>query len=71
MSTERLASALDEITTLGLSADAQHTLEEMLLLPLCEKDPELTLTGYFDRFTNGRSSPGQPMDLYLSTAIRK
>ena len=71
MSTERLASALNEITTLGLSADAQQKLEEMLLLPLCDKDPELVLTVYFDRFTNGSSSSGQVMDSYLSTAIRK
>ena len=68
MSTERLASALNEITTLGLSADAQQKLEEMLLLPLCEKDPELVLIGYVDRFINGSRSSGQVMDPCLSTA---
>ena len=49
MSKEELVSALDEIATLDMPDESRQMLQQLLLGPLCEKDPEYALTRYFDR----------------------
>jgi hypothetical protein len=49
MSKEELVSALDEIAALDLPDESRQTLQQLLLTPLCEKNPEYALTRYFDR----------------------
>jgi hypothetical protein len=49
LSKAELISALDEIAVLDLPDDSRRALEQMLLGPLCKKDPECALTRYFER----------------------
>jgi hypothetical protein len=49
MGKEELVAALDEIAALDLPAETRRMLEEMILGPLVEKDPELALTKFIDR----------------------
>ena len=49
MNEEELLAALEEISQLGLDAEAKASLEEMLVVPLIEKDPELALTKFANR----------------------
>lgn len=55
MSKEELVAALDEIATLDLSSAARGMLEQMLIGPLIEKDPELALTRFADRIRDQRN----------------
>jgi hypothetical protein len=48
MSPAELVAALEEVTTLGLSAGANRLLMSRLVTPLVEKDPELALTHHMD-----------------------
>jgi len=49
-----LVAALDEIAALDLPEESRMMLEQMLIGPLCEKDPELALTRYVDRIGDER-----------------
>ena len=48
MSPAELSAALENVGTLGLSADSQRLLMQCLITPLVAKDPEAALTGYMD-----------------------
>ncbi len=56
MSKEELVSALEEIATLDLSAQTRLSLEFTLISQLAAKDPEYTLTKYFDRLNDDNFS---------------
>jgi hypothetical protein len=49
MSKEELVAALDEIATLDLPDETRNLLEQMILGPIAEKDPEFALTRFIDR----------------------
>jgi hypothetical protein len=49
MSKEELIAAFDEIAALELPAESREMLEQMLIGPLIQKDPELALTKFIDR----------------------
>ena len=49
MSKEELVSALDEIAAMDLSQESRAMLEQILMGPLIEKDPELALNRFIDR----------------------
>ena len=66
MSTEELIASLDEIAVLDLTSEARSLLEQMLLGPLSEKDPELALTKFIGRLETNQSSMWQ-----LSAALGK
>lgn len=51
MSADDLAAALDEIAALGLSEQDQLLLEQTLVGPLIQKDPEMALTRFVDRLS--------------------
>lgn len=55
MSREELVGGLEEIAALDLPADERSTLEQMLIGPLVEKDPEFALTHFIDRLGDDRS----------------
>ena len=59
MSTEELVASLDEIAALDLTSEARSRLEQMLLGPLSEKDPELALTKFIGRLETNQSSMWQ------------
>ncbi|MEO5914165.1 MAG: hypothetical protein ABIS50_08030 [Luteolibacter sp.] len=58
MSKEELVSALDEIAALDLPDETRQMLEQMLIGPLCQKDPEFALTRYIDRLNGDRGVMG-------------
>jgi hypothetical protein len=58
MSKEELVAALDEIAALDLPKESRDALEEMLIGPLAQKDPELALTKFIDRIQEGRGMKG-------------
>lgn len=58
MTKEELVTALDEIATLDLPADARTMLEQMLIGPLVVKDPEFALTRYIDRLQDTHGGMG-------------
>jgi hypothetical protein len=66
MSKEELVTALDEIAALDLPAETRNMLEQMILGPLVEKDPELALTQFIDRVQENDGS----LSWQLSTAIQ-
>ena len=50
MSKQELVAALDEIAALDCPTETREMLEAMIFWPLVEKDPELALTKFIDRF---------------------
>ena len=50
MSKQELVAALDEIAALDCPTETREMLEAMICSPLVEKDPELALTKFIDRF---------------------
>ncbi len=56
MSKEELVTALEEIAALDLPAESRNMLEQMILGPLVEKDPELALTRFIDRLQDNNGS---------------
>lgn len=52
MSKEELVAALDEIAALDLPEESRNRLEQMIIGPLVEKDPEFALTKFIDRLQN-------------------
>ncbi len=71
MTKEELVSALDEIAKLDLPAEARQMLEQMLIGPLVEKDPELALNAFSDRFQDQRSGMGWQLSNALSNWAEK
>lgn len=65
MSKEELVAALAEIAALELDPEARASLEEMLIEPLIDKDPELALATFADRIGNDDDSVGW----HLSSAL--
>jgi hypothetical protein len=55
MTSAELLTALDEIAALDLSTESRAMLEQMLFEPLLLKDPELALSRFVDRLTDGRN----------------
>lgn len=55
MTKDALVAALDEIAALELSADSRNMLEQMLIGPLIQKDPEAALTRFSDRLQDPRN----------------
>ena len=49
MSKEELAAAFDEIAALDFPAESREMLEQLIIGPLAEKDPEFALTKFIDR----------------------
>jgi hypothetical protein len=67
MSKEELVTALNEIAILDLPAETRNMLEQMILGPLVEKDPELALTQFIDRIQENDGS----LSWQLSTAMQQ
>lgn len=67
MSQQELTAALDEIVTLDLTEKARWALEQMLIRPLIEKDPELALTHCILRI---ESSDSPMIRFLLASALR-
>ena len=67
MTKEEMVAALDEIGTLDLPAESRQMLEQMLIGPLVEKDPQLALTRFSGRLQDQRSG----MAWQLSNALGK
>ena len=55
MTKEELFAALDQIAALDLPAESRAWLEQMLVEPLDQKDPELALTRFIDRIQDRNS----------------
>ena len=55
MDKQQLLAALDQIQALELDDDTRMTLENMLIGPLAEKDPELVLNRFSDRLGDRKS----------------
>ena len=49
MSPDEMLAAMDEIAALDLSAESRELLESMIIIPLIEADPEMTLRRFADR----------------------
>lgn len=56
MDKDELVAALDEISALDLPEESRAMLEQMLVAPLVEKDPEFALTRFIDRMHDEHSS---------------
>lgn len=67
MSKDELVSALDEVATLDLSDETRQQLEQMLIGPLCQKDPEFALNRYIDRIADQRGG----MSWQLANAMKE
>ncbi len=67
MSKEELVAALDEVASLDLNDEARQQLEQMLIGPLCQKDPEFALNRYIDRVADQRSG----MSWQLANAMKE
>ena len=57
MSKQELVAALDEIAALDCPTETREMLEAMICSPLVEKDPELALTKFIDRFHDRNGFP--------------
>ena len=49
MTRDELVAALDEVAALDLPAESRNMLEQMLIAPLIQKDPEFALTKFIGR----------------------
>ena len=58
MTRDELASALDEIAALDLPEESRTMIAQMLIGPLCQKDPEFALNRYIDRINDERGGFG-------------
>lgn len=67
MSKEEMISAMDEIAALDLPDASRQMLEQMLIGPLCQKDPEFALTHFIDRLNDDQSMMGWQ----LSSAMKE
>ena len=66
LSKEELISALEESATLDLPDESRLLLQQMLLRPLCDKDPEDALKRYFGRMDD----QGESLNGVLSGAMK-
>ena len=71
MSAEEIIAALDEISALGLDADARKLMEEMLVEPLIERDPELALATFADRVRDDEDGVGWQLSAALGAWAKK
>ena len=67
MSQQETLAALEEIATLDLPAASRAMLEQMLIGPLIQKDPEFALTHFIDRLQAGHD----PIGWQLSRALQE
>jgi hypothetical protein len=67
LSKGELVAALDEIAALDFPAETRNMLEQMILGPLVEKDPELALTRFIDRLDDNDGS----LSWQLSNAMQR
>ena len=67
MTKEELVAALDEIATLDLPKESRAMLEQMLIGPLVQKDPELALSRFIDRLQDQHGG----MSWQLSSAMQE
>jgi cell fate (sporulation/competence/biofilm development) regulator YlbF (YheA/YmcA/DUF963 family) len=67
MSKEELVAALDEIAALDFPEETRNMLEQMIIGPLVEKDPELALTKFIDRLQDN----GGALSWQLSNAMQQ
>ena len=71
MTQQELIAALDEIATLNLPAESRAMLEQMLIGPLIQKDPELALTRFVDRLQDDHDSMGWQLSRALQEWAKK
>jgi hypothetical protein len=67
MTQEELVAAFDEIGSLDLPTESRQMLEQMLLGPLVQKDPELALTKFIDRIQSDEGG----MSWQLASAMQE
>lgn len=67
MSKEELVTALEEIAALDCPVETRNMLEQMILGPLVEKDPELALTRFIGRLQDHEGS----LSWQLSTVLQQ
>jgi hypothetical protein len=71
MTQEELVAALDEIAALDLPAESRAMLEQMLIGPLVQKDPELALTRFIDRIQDQQSGVAWQLSSALQEWAKK
>lgn len=71
MSKEELLAAMEEVSRLGLDPEARASLEEMLVCPLIEKDPELALVTFADRIPIEDDSVASELSTALGAWAKK
>ncbi len=71
MTKEELIAALDNIATLDLTDEERLLLEQMLLGPFAQKDPEGALTKYIDRMGEGHGMMGWVLANAMSEWAKK
>lgn len=71
MTQQELVAALDEIATLDLPAASRAMLEQMLIGPLIQKDPEFALTRFIDRLQDDHGSVGWQLSHALQEWAKK
>ena len=71
MSKEEILAAMDEISALDLDSDRKAELEEMLVGPLIEKDPQLALEKFADRISLDDDAVGSELSTALGAWAKK
>lgn len=71
MSSEELLAALNEVASLGLDPEEQARLEEMLVEPLIEKDPELALKTFANRLQDDDDGVAWQLSSAFSEWVKK
>jgi hypothetical protein len=71
MSRDELIAALAEIASLDMDAEEKASLEEMLMEPLIEKDPQYALEKYADRIKDDDDSVGWQLSSALTGWAKK
>ena len=71
MNREELITALDEISALDLPANDRFALENLLIGPLAQKDPELALTQFIDRINDESRVAAWPLSSALQQWAKK
>lgn len=66
MSDAELVAAIEEVESLGLDEDVLETLQEMLIEPLIEKNPELALNTFADRISDDPDGIGWQLSFALT-----
>jgi len=71
MSKEEILAALSDISSLGLDDERRASLEEMLVGPLIEKDPQLALEKFADRIALDDDAVGSELSTALGAWAKK